>query len=282
MEQTTQATELKKDSLLPPGHPQNSAETQLLPSPSPENLENPEKSTSAGEAEDDRALFPAREVAVIPLERLGVSVNENEPLMLADLGLKRERLVEYTGRLAVEEGLTKAEIVRELGGWCATEHLLQRYIGYIIQGASIAMANSLCGFTRGDIDRLRGAHEGFRYAFDAARAFKDVRRVAIIDRAAEDDWKAAQWLLEHDPDTRPTFKPEEGGGKRVPPVQPMAGSVVINNFGDSALGRAWQENEARKTIEGTVTEVKDGKDAGKALQDGGPAGPAPDASHDPA
>lgn len=71
------------------------------------------------------------------------------------------------------------------------------FVGAISRGASHRVASKAAGISHTTGQRWYADNEPFRAAVDAAQAGRVDRWLAVIERAADGDWKAAAWLLEH-------------------------------------------------------------------------------------
>lgn len=93
-----------------------------------------------------------------------------------------------------------------------TDELLETVLGMIAIGASEQMACQASGITQRTWTRWKSEDSRLQDAVNRARAGKLSEWIGRIDRASETDWKAAQALLQAQPETKEHFgKGGEGG-----------------------------------------------------------------------
>lgn len=220
--QPTDKTPNKKDSLMDTPHADFSKVEIVQPPPSHENFfsENSGLGSDANMSQCD--ILDSVGDAELP------QVNNGG-------GLSVSQMEDFAERLLFEEGVNKGAVYAELGRWIGSDTSLRTMIGYILRGASVPVAASLCGFTMGQVRGFAEGNEGFNRALSIARGFKDIRRIGQIEGASDSgDWKASAWLLKHDMDTRRDYMQE---GKPSVAVQ------VNNNYGGDALRKAIESVE---------------------------------------
>lgn len=115
-----------------------------------------------------------------------------------------------------------------------TDELTDRVVGVLRAGGYVETAAQVAGVAR---ERLRDwhrlgdpagtearheVHRRFRSRVEAARAENEARNVALIARAASENWQAAAWLLERTyPErwARPSQRGDQGPGEAPAPVK---------------------------------------------------------------
>lgn len=146
------------------------------------------------------------------------------------------------GRPTVRKRLTRADI--------------DGVLGHIAEGLSIESSLALVGVSRAVVDKWRKLNPSLQLEFEKAEHAWEKKLVGNINRFANDDLKAASWLLERRLPTRwaPISKTEltgKDGGAIIGVSQ-----VLLSSVANGGAGKEKVRERRIKTVKPSVEDTK--------------------------